>query len=65
MGRALHDDSLRSTRGQGEAGERVPEQNRRDSRAQHGRTAYQLRDGIITEFNLRRYPDGSIPHHHR
>jgi len=42
MGRSLHDDSLRPTRGQGEAGERAPEQNRRDSRTQHGRTAYQL-----------------------
>jgi hypothetical protein len=43
MGRSLHDDSLRPPRGQGEAGERVPEQNRRDDRTQHGRTAYQLR----------------------
>jgi hypothetical protein len=43
MGRALHDDSLRPTRGQGKAGERAPEQNQRNSRAQYGRTAYQLR----------------------
>ncbi len=43
MGRSLHDDSLRPALSQGETGERVPEQNRQDSRTQHGRTAYQLR----------------------
>jgi hypothetical protein len=43
MSRSLRDDSLRPTRGQGADGELVPGRNQRDSRAQHGRTAYPLR----------------------
>ena len=43
MGRSLDDDSLRPAQGQGAARERVPQRSDRDSQAEEGRTAYQLR----------------------
>jgi hypothetical protein len=43
MGRSLDDDSLRPAQGHGEAREPVPQRSDRDSQAEEGRTAYQLR----------------------
>lgn len=43
MGRSLNDDSLRSTRSQEQAGDRIPSQNQRHSRTHDGRTAYHER----------------------
>lgn len=40
MGRSLHDDSLRSTPGRVQAGERVPDQNQRHSRTHDSRAVY-------------------------
>jgi hypothetical protein len=43
MSRSLDDDSLRPAQGYGEDRERVPQRSYRDSRAEDGRTAYQIR----------------------
>jgi hypothetical protein len=43
MGRSLNDNTVRSAQGHRDAGERVPQQRHRDSRAQDGKTVYHLR----------------------
>src|ERR1700693_5832170 len=43
MGRSLNDDTVRSAQGHHDARERVPQQSHRDSRAQDGKTLYNLR----------------------
>jgi hypothetical protein len=43
MGRSLHDDSLRPTRGQGQAGGRIADRNQRQNRIHDSRTAYHHR----------------------